>query len=496
MKRTFDRRHVLKTGLGGLAAGLIPFPEWFARYGRAEAAPPMIRSAVDTAAGAAMLAKYSSAVGAMMPLGEGDPCGWAFQWYTHQIRDDRQKSAAIAGLPAAQRPLATDMWNTCQAHSGRPLQYFLPWHRMYVYFLERIVRKACGDPAFTLPYWDYLDSSQRPIPSGFRPSGSNPLYRVDRNNGSPGTADVNAGQPIDLGQPAGTINRDCMGETDYLPSAGSSGFCSKINQNPHGIVHTLIGNTVGMGTVPWAANDPIFWLHHCNIDRIWASWNAWGRPNPAASSWRDKEFVFADENCNRVVVKVGDFEAIAPLGYAYDRLIPSLRLPPRLRDLRLIAVYRDPRPDPGPLRIELAARPVTVRLTSPEGPAALARGLRALRGARSARLVIRDLQAARAPGILYHVYLNLPARSSRTATQAHYVGPITFFDAVVADRAQMEGMDHRAMEGESGPSFDFDVTALLRRLGPIDRLEVTLVPQGRPAQAARASIGNIELSAG
>lgn len=491
MKRSFNRRHVLRGGLGGLAAGVIPFPEWLARYSSAEAAPPLVRYGVSTATGTAMLAKYRTAVGTMMQGQTGDPCAWLFQWYTHQIRDDQQKSSVIAGLPASQRPLATDMWNTCQAHFGRPLQYFLPWHRMYVYFLERIVRKACGDPAFTLPYWDYLDAAQRPIPAAFRTSTSSPLYRPDRNSGSPGTANVNGGQPIDFGQPAGTINRDCMNESDYLPSGASSGFCSRINQSPHGIVHTLIGNTVGMGTVPWAANDPVFWLHHCNIDRMWASWNNWGRSNPSASSWLDKEFVFADENCNRVVAKVSDFAAIAPLGYAYDRLIPSFRLPPRFRDLRIIARFRDPRPDPGPRRILLEARAVNVPLVSPEGPAALSRLLPRVR---SAQLVIRDLQAERAPGILYHVYLNLPARASRAAAQAYYVGAITFFDAIVPDRAQMEGMDHDRMEG--GPSFDFDVTNLIRRLGRVDRLEVTLVPQGRPAERAGASVGNIELLAG
>ena len=54
-----------------------------------------------------------------------------------------------------------------------------------------------------------------------------------------------------------------------------------------GQVHTLVGNLLGMGKVPWAANDPIFWLHHSNVDRLWASWNGWGRANPATAAWRD-----------------------------------------------------------------------------------------------------------------------------------------------------------------------------------------------------------------
>jgi tyrosinase len=499
MGHSVTRRRLLQGGAAGLAAGLIPFPEWFARYSRADATPPLVRYNVKSAAGAAMLAKYSTAVDAMTKRGKGDPCSWIFQWYTHQIRSDLDKATEILTLPSAQRPLATEMWNTCQAHgAGRPLQFFLPWHRMYVYFLERIVRQACGDPAFTLPYWDYFDPTQRPIPPGFQSATANPLYRPDRNNGSPGTANVNGGQPIDFGAPAGAISQACLKEANYpesSPGAGD-GLCAMINQNPHGVVHGMIGNLVGMGRVPWAANDPVFWLHHCNIDRLWASWNNRGGTNPATAAWRDQQFVFADENCNRVQVKVSDFEAIAPLGYAYDRLVPSVRVPPYLR-LQLIAVYRRPDPDPGPLRLALADRPVTIRLAAPAGPRALSVGLRALPSARNIRLTVRDLQATAAPGILYHLYLNLPAGASRAVAEAHYIGPITFFDAVTADRAQMAGMDHGpAAAAASGPSFSFDVTALVRRLGRPDRLEVTLVPQGRPAAGANAVIGNVELSAG
>jgi hypothetical protein len=37
----------------------------------------------------------------------------------------------------------------------------------------------------------------------------------------------------------------------------------------HNRVHVWVGGTMGGGTSP---DDPVFWLHHCNIDRIWALW--------------------------------------------------------------------------------------------------------------------------------------------------------------------------------------------------------------------------------
>lgn len=94
-----------------------------------------------------------------------DPTSWTFQ-------------AAIHGTFT--RP-AHPTWNTCQHASW----YFLPWHRMQVYFFERIVRAAVqsfGGPAdFALPYWNYDQVFPRnTLPPAFRadlmPDGSaNPL---------------------------------------------------------------------------------------------------------------------------------------------------------------------------------------------------------------------------------------------------------------------------------------------------------------------------------
>ncbi|MGH7262080.1 MAG: tyrosinase family protein [Nitrospiraceae bacterium] len=39
-------------------------------------------------------------------------------------------------------------WNTCQHGS----YFFLSWHRMYLYYFERILREASRDPNFALPY--------------------------------------------------------------------------------------------------------------------------------------------------------------------------------------------------------------------------------------------------------------------------------------------------------------------------------------------------------
>ncbi|MEA2188118.1 MAG: hypothetical protein QOK16_3129 [Solirubrobacteraceae bacterium] len=95
---------------------------------------------------------YAKAVKVMQARAATDPTSWTFQ-------------GAIHGAYAAPPPRAG--WNQCQ-HQG---WFFLPWHRMYVYYLERIVRaavKAAGGPAdFALPYWNY----SKPFPANTLPIG-------------------------------------------------------------------------------------------------------------------------------------------------------------------------------------------------------------------------------------------------------------------------------------------------------------------------------------
>ena len=59
--------------------------------------------------------------------------------------------------------------------------WFLPWHRMYLYFFERIMRAAVGDD-FALPYWDWTDPNQSSLPAAFRDSSS-PLFDSNRLEG-------------------------------------------------------------------------------------------------------------------------------------------------------------------------------------------------------------------------------------------------------------------------------------------------------------------------
>lgn len=90
----------------------------------------------------------------------------------------------IGPAPPAPAP-ASPQWNTCQHGHW----WFLPWHRMYLLFFERTIRKLSGNAQFSLPYWDYTAGTvagnvypARALPLIFRqPTVNNQLFLAQRN---------------------------------------------------------------------------------------------------------------------------------------------------------------------------------------------------------------------------------------------------------------------------------------------------------------------------
>jgi tyrosinase len=180
-----------------------------------------------------------------------------------------------------------EMWDQCQ-HAG---WYFLPWHRGYVAAFEAIVAqtiKDIGGPVdWALPYWNYLNAGNpnaKRIPAAFTeaqlPDGSgNPLAMFARtptqelNTLLTGGSDINLnamGRPRFTGSPgANGLGGSQTGFAHFGPN-GSGGA---LEGNPHNFVHVMAGGLGGYLSDPnYAALDPLFWLHHCNIDRMWAAW--------------------------------------------------------------------------------------------------------------------------------------------------------------------------------------------------------------------------------
>lgn len=178
-----------------------------------------------------------------------------------------------------------------QAHNlGAPRgnAHFLPWHRAYMLDLERHLQKV--DPTVTLPYWQFDEAASKVFHPDFMGrsdqngvvsiSPSNPLtnWSVDGLPGFSRSADFDqiSASPFTIGNVADEVTiMDQIGD-QYGSFRNIEGFA---HNGAHSSFFGLIGSA---NTAPM---DPLFFLLHCNVDRLWALWQ-WrnNRYNKTATS--------------------------------------------------------------------------------------------------------------------------------------------------------------------------------------------------------------------
>ena len=243
-----------------------------------------------------VIVSYRAAIKAMQALPYTNPCSWQYQ-------------AAIHGTTL---PGSYPGWNSCQ-HGNN---FFWSWHRMYLYRWEKIIRKMSGDPNWALPYWNWSNLSERQLPYMFRdPVGAPELYNANRGSGWNTAGAGGAALPAsDVDTSAG------FAYSAFYPAQ------AQLQNTPHDNVHGDIGGD--MGSVPTAALDPIFYLHHANMDRLWDEWLAQGgRSDPVSdSSWTNQgPFTFFDENCSQVQMTACEIlRAAQQLNYTYEYECPQV----------------------------------------------------------------------------------------------------------------------------------------------------------------------------
>jgi hypothetical protein len=345
--------------------------------------------------------------------------------------------------------VARATWAKCQ-HSGRTQAVnFFGWHRMYLYYFERVLRWASGDDTLRLPYWDYTDPAQLGLPVTYRVSGS-PLWDGKRDPG------MNSG--------ASSLDADSTDIDDLLPMSSYFAYELQIERGVHGYVHCTVGPTcpvAHMGDVPVAAGDPVFYSHHANIDRMWACWQSL-HPTPEGS-WQDQQFSFPDETGTLQTRPVRDFVSTAALGYQYDNVTHCARTTappgqPAPTPPGAEPPGAAPPPSPevptemiGAQRAVSIDRPsVNVNVDVPRP--ALQEALGDLATPGRVLLVLRDVTAASHPGVLFDVFLARRDDPSRRAK----VGTLSWFGAF-----RLHGEEH-----PHARTFTFDVTDELAELGP------------------------------
>jgi tyrosinase len=482
---------------------------------------------------------YARGVAAMKARPITDPTSWRFYGAMHGFEPSLWQALGqlAAGEKLPRAAVTKKYWKQCQHGSW----YFLPWHRGYLLAFEAVVRAAVvelGGPAsWALPYWNYFKAGQARLPAEFATpdwpdGGTNPLYvkqRYGPNDDSHVRVLVREVNLLALEDArfSGVANGGNPGfggvDTGFAHGGQVHGG---IESQPHDWVHGLVGGSdphrphlPGLMSDPdTAALDPIFWLHHANIDRLWASWNTGSprRHDPSRPAWLNgpasvgqRPFVMPKPDGTEWTYAPKDVLGVHSLGYEYDDLSPTGtgRRGSRPSPAPAAAAAGDQGGDQGgdavsdDGQVEVvgandAAVTVSGAVSTHVRMAGAARQQTvagfAAATARPQRVFL-NLENVRGQSDVtaFDVYVGVPAGEDATAHPELLAGSIAPFG--VRKASQPDG-EHAGQ----GLTFVLDITQLAARLHAagtfdVDALPVQLVPVRSPLDGTELTVGRISI---
>ena len=398
--------------------------------------------------------------------------------------------------------------------------YFLPWHRGFVEMYEKAAAVLTKNPKFAMPYWDW--TTLRAIPQAFTDQQykgkSNPLYVPGRGDdpsmarntltGADALTDALVGpkvieriyketvyevfgtsRSVDRSGPIPKVQNNL--DPKWVPMGG--GNQGILERTPHNNVHNNIGAFMPQSNSP---RDPIFMMHHGNIDRIWAHWNALGRKNSTDPLWLNMPFTnnYISPHGRFYARIVKNLQSTEALGYTYDNMPkPDKKKVDPLRMQNLMALI-NPASTGKPKRIikfnTEAAKP-NARLNVPfELEAASMKSLRKppaeMEPPREVVAIISDIKIGNNVRAI-RVFLNLETVSQDIPdTDPHFVTTISF----LAHNKSGGHAQHKSL-----PSTIVDLTETLLELSKgkdviSENISVQLLPV--PASGvAMAAVGDV-----
>ena len=197
-------------------------------------------------------------------------------------------------------------WHHGRVRSGTnpvAVELFLPWHRAYLLVFEHAARDR--NPAAAIPWWDWTSTQSHTsgIPASFGVAtvggSANPL-RASRIP-PPFNRATRRASASPAALPTSTQVSSAVGLTSFVDF-------SRQLENIHDGVHGWVGGD--MGSIATAAYDPIFWSHHCMIDRLWYLWQLRNGVNNIPQSYLDLALA-------PFPLRVRDVLNINSLGYEY-----------------------------------------------------------------------------------------------------------------------------------------------------------------------------------
>jgi hypothetical protein len=334
--------------------------------------------------------------------------------------------------------------------------YFLPWHREYLYYFEEICRELSGDDNFALPYWDW---SKNDSLSDLFWGGGNPLDDPPAKMPPPFGRSIKQGEKIDPDDfnefVAPKVIKGLLDIPDFQTFGGGKVAmpgppvqAGELEGTPHNFIHNWVGGDMGTGASP---TDPIFWLHHCNVDRLWTEWSLRHPDNtPNDAGWLKTTFSdFYDRKGMKIAtsVTVKDTLDTAGLSYQYDRRDAPVSAAP-VRMFGTLATV-------GSAKLTLGNETASFSLNPDDALRKFATESAiggVFRDKRVARLTIEGVKVPANHNVALRVFVNCQKLGKDTPiTDPSYVGSYTFFG-------------NHAHDGDQRVSFFLNVTPAFQRL--------------------------------
>lgn len=249
-----------------------------------------------------------------------------------------------------------------------------------------------------------------------------------------------------------------------------------------------------LGSFNTAGLDPLFWLHHSNIDRLWEVWLNLDPQltNPTDAAWLKgpaQEFLFHDANGSVVALSPGDVAdtRAGMLLYEYE----DISNPMAQAGLAAVAVISPPDQTSlagaSDVNVSLSSSPTSVKVPLDPSVADTA----ALGGTPQTFLNLENVSGID-NAASYNVFLNVEGTAA--LSESHFAGLLPMFGVAEASRADA---DH----GGSGLNFVLDISELVQTLKASgdwngQSLSVTFVPKRKSERAPDIKVGRVSVYVG
>jgi tyrosinase len=438
---------------------------------------------------------YARAIEALSQQPRSTRGSWGYIAACHGMDDSISTPAGAAAL-----------WRQCQHQTW----FFLSWHRAYITGFEAIIAAKVaqlGGPAnWALPYWNYSQAptatlNPRRLPPAFRnrlnANGSRNWLWMPRNQPSPpntvltmSLANVNTAPAMgqtEFSQPVGSLSASFGG-----PRTGATHFGNRngaLESLPHNVIHTNIGGA--MRDPDTAALDPIFWLHHCNIDRLWEVWRrspTVAVADPTQAQWLNGVTfdILTEKPANFKFKSAAALNSTTLLhGFRYDSVTPvipggtTISMKTAKKAAKKTATAPAADADDGDMAEMVAANTEAITLGASKASTSVAmapnrRSMRTMardpaRETAARFILVIEGVTAKGPARDYRVFVDMPDDDKMPMA----VGTLATFGVAQASKAD-------APHGGNGLTQSFDITDAITELGigrdAIDALRVTFEP--------------------